>query len=212
MKIKIAAIVGVIGLFSFSIAFNARLRNDSAKRLPKTIIDAADVLPYLRDGDVICRLGDRGWSSFIRYLSSDDRRFSHIGIVRIRDENVSVINAECLVNGRNESVNEVSLSDYLELARAVGVYRANFLDGSIISDDAVKYLGYPFDWDFDFDDESKIYCTELLHVIIKNNAPEYGLATVNMSGINLAIIPTEAISKSADFDEIFCAGIWNEKK
>ena len=179
------------------------LYRPAVKLHPDIMIDAAEVLPYLNDGDLICRLGDRIWSSFIRQLSPSDRRFSHVGIVRVRNGNVSVINAECLVNGRSESVNEVTLPEFLEVARAVGVYRANFMEGAVISDDAVKYLGRPFDWKFNHDDDSEIYCTELMHVIIKNNAPEHGLRTVRLSGFGgLVIIPIEAISESDDFDEV----------
>jgi hypothetical protein len=171
---------------------------------PGIMIDASEVLPHLLDGDIICRLGDRVWSSFVRQLSPADKRFSHVGIVRIRDGNVSVINAECLVSGRSESVNEVTRPVFLEVARAVGVYRANFMEGSVISDNAVKYLGRPFDWKFNHEDDSAIYCTELVHLIIKQNAPEHSLRTVRLSGFGgLVIIPLEAISESDDFDEVF---------
>jgi len=171
---------------------------------PDVMIDAVEILPHLQDGDIICRLGDRMWSSFVRHLSTADKRFSHVGIVRIRDGNVSVINAECLVSGRSESVNKVTLPEFLEVARAVGVYRANFIDGSVISDNAVKYLGRPFDWKFNHEDDSAIYCTELVYVAIKQSVPEYSLRTVRLSGFGgLVIIPLEAISESDDFGEIF---------
>ena len=168
----------------------------------QTVINVADVAPYLMDGDIICRLGDRIWSAFIKDMSPGDRRFSHVGIVRIRGDSIAVINAECLVSEREERVNEVSLPEFLKVAKATGVYRANFMDGPVISDNAVQYLGRPFDWKFNADDDAEIYCTELLQVIIKNVAPEYGLEARSVRGFGLTIIPIEAVSNSDDFDEI----------
>jgi hypothetical protein len=165
-------------------------------------IDAADVAQHLKDGDVICRMGGRFWSAFIGKLSPDDRRFSHLGIVKLTGDSVTVINAECLTQGRSESVNETPLPEFLALAKAVGVYRANFIDGSTLSNKAVEYLGRPFDWDFDLSDESKIYCTELLYAIIKHAAPEHSLKAVQTRGHNRPIVVLEAVSNSSDFDEV----------
>jgi hypothetical protein len=202
MKLKIGLVAAAIGLLSLIIALGVCFRNSSVKRLPQTIVEAVDVLPHLQDGDVICRLGDRIWSAFIKDISPGDRRFSHVGIVRIRGDSIAVINAECLVSEREERVNEVSLPEFLKVAKAVGVYRANFIDGSVISDNAVQYLGRPFDWKFNADDDTEIYCTELLHIIIKNTAPEYSLETKSVRGFGVTVIPLEAVSNSDDFDEI----------
>ena len=202
MKLKIGLVAAAIGLLSLIIALGVCFRNSSVKRLPQTIVEAVDVLPHLQDGDVICRLGDRIWSAFIKDMSPGDRRFSHVGIVRIRGDSIAVINAECLVSEREERVNEVSLPEFLKVAKAVGVYRANFIDGSVISDNAVQYLGRPFDWKFNADDDTEIYCTELLHIIIKNTAPEYSLETKSVRGFGVTVIPLEAVSNSDDFDEI----------
>jgi len=165
-------------------------------------VDCAAVALYLKDGDVICRMGDRVWSTLIGNMSQDTRRFSHLGIVRIRDDSIVVINAECLTRGRSESVNETPLADFLALARSVGVYRAKFIDGSMISDKAMEYLGRPFDWDFDLSDESKIYCTELLYLVIKHIAPEHCLKTVQTHKGGRPVVFLESVSNSSDFDEI----------
>ncbi|MDR3013516.1 MAG: hypothetical protein LBU70_09985 [Chitinispirillales bacterium] len=172
-------------------------RHDGAK------IDISEVIPYLQDGDIICRLGDRLWSLYIRNTSETDRRFSHVGIVRIRDGQITVINAECLVSDREERVNEVTLEQFLEVARSIGVYRANFLDGPTISDGAMKYLNLPFDWKFDLSDTTTVYCTELIHrVILDHASKKYALETVRVTGLGKSVIPLEAISNSVNFDEV----------
>ena len=165
-------------------------------------IDSADVAPHLKDGDVICRMGDRIWSTLIGNVSQGKRRFSHLGIVRIRDSTITVINAECLTPGRNESVNETALADFLILAKTVGVYRANFIDGAALAQKATEYLGRPFDWDFDLDDESKIYCTELLYAVIKHTAPKHTPKPIRIRWHSKPIIPPEVAADSPDFDEI----------
>ena len=165
-------------------------------------IDTADVAPYLKDGDVICRMGDRIWSTLIGNASQGKRRFSHLGIVKIRDSAITVINAECLTPGRSESVNETTLADFLILAKTVGVYRANFIDGAALAEKAMEYLGRPFDWDFDLDDDSKIYCTELLYAVIKHTAPKHTPKPVHIRWRSKPIIPPEVAANSPGFDEI----------
>lgn len=200
--VKRRAAVGA-ALLLFGVLLCAYLvRGGGGGRRQEATVGADKVAPYLKDGDVICRLGDKLWSSFVKNMSPDDRRFSHLGIVRIKNGGVSVINAECLVSGREERVNEVPLPEFLSVARAVGVYRAKFMEGTAISDNAALYLGRPFDWKFDSGDEAEIYCTELLHVAIKNTMPEYGLEAKSVHGFGVTVIPLEAVSKSSDFDEI----------
>jgi len=171
-------------------------------RQARATVGAAEVTLYLKDGDIICRLGDKLWSSFVKNVSPGDRRFSHLGIVRIRNGDISVINAECLLREREERVNEVPLAEFLRIARAVGVYRANFMDGVTISDNAARYIGRPFDWKFNAGDAAEIYCTELLHIAIKDAAPEHGLEAKSVHGFGVTVIPLEAVSKSSDFDEV----------
>ena len=197
-KTKVLFCIG--GILCCAVAFGTYITSPYPRE-PDAVITAAEVAPYLQDGDIICRLGDRIWSAYFRDMSPTDRRFSHLGIVRIREGNVSVIHAEAWTE-RQEGVNEVSLEDFLELALTVGIYRANFIEGAVLSDSAVEYIGRPFDWSFDLSDESKIYCTELLYVILKRVVPEITLPTQYIHFIGKEIIPLDAVSKSEDFDEI----------
>jgi len=166
------------------------------------MLDTSKVTPFLNDGDIICRLGDRIWSSYFKNLSLVDKRFSHLGVVRIRDGKISVINAEGQAPGRQDFVNEVSLEEFFQIARSVGIYRINSVSGTLISDVAMDYKGYPFNWEFDLKNESKIYCTQLLYVILKRIAPEIVLKTIFVNEVGKEIVPLEAISNSPDFNEI----------
>ena len=163
------------------------------------------ILPYMKDGDIICRLGDRVWSMYFKGLSPNDKRFSHLGIVRIRNNIVSVINAEGLANERKDFVNEVSLNDFLKCAQKIGIYRLRNIEGEIISDTALGYVGVPFDWQFDMEDNSKLYCSELLYVVLKKIDLSIALNKVFMKEIGKNIIPLDVCSQSEYFIEI---GYW----
>jgi hypothetical protein len=164
-----------------------------------------EIIPYLNDGDIICRLGDRIWSNFFKELSPTDKRFSHLGIVRIRDNTVSVINAEGLAVEGKDFVNEVSLKYFLKIAKNIGIYRLRTIEGKKISDMALEYKGRPFDWQFDMNEEDTLYCSELLYVILKKLSPEIELNLVWLKEIGKYIIPLEVCSQSEYFIEI---GYW----
>jgi hypothetical protein len=182
----------VIGVFIFT-----HQKKDDIKP-----IDSSIVIPYLKDGDIILRQGDGPWSPAFRDMSLTDKRFSHLGIVRIHDGNISIINSVGYLTNNKKGVEEKTLEEFLSVARISGVFRANFTEGSKISDKAVEYVNYPFDWDFDLEDDSQIYCTELLYAILKYYALENYLTTIYVEKIKKEIVPLDSISNSAAFDEI----------
>jgi hypothetical protein len=163
---------------------------------------ASDISVYLKDGDIICRLGDRLWSYYFKDISPLDKRFSHLGIIRINNGKITVIHAEGRAIQGKDFVNEVDLDEFLEIAKTVGVYRLNGYDGETISSAAMGYIGYPFDWKFDLKDEDKIYCTELLYVVLKKIAPEIELRRIYQKELNKEIVPLEACSNSEHFSEV----------
>ena len=170
--------------------------------VPEKRIKADDISAYLKDGDIICRLGDRLWSLYFKDVSVTDKRFSHLGIIRIFGGKITVINAEGRAIQGKDFVNEVGLDEFLEIAKAVGIYRLIDYDGKIVSSAALEYVGYPFDWSFDLEDKSKIYCTELLYVILTKIAPEIETKKIFQKELKKEIIPLEAYSNSEHFSEI----------
>jgi hypothetical protein len=143
----------------------------------------------------------------IKDISVTDKRFSHIGIIRIHNGHVSVINAEGDTGHGRDFVNEITIEEFLKHAVSVGIYRLNDADGSEISNLAMEYLGIPFDWHFDMKDESKLYCTELLYVIFKRVKPELELRTTYVRELKMDVIPLEAFSDSDYFSEIYFSSL-----
>jgi hypothetical protein len=152
------------------------------------------------EGDIICRLGDRTWSLYFKGLSKEDRRFSHLGIIHITNDNIMVVNAEGLAWAGKDYVNETPLEEFIKPARMLGLYRLEGMDGTKISAEALKMAGRPFDWSFNLKNHDKIYCTELLYAVLEVIAPEITLMTVHKLGKD--IVPLEAVSASPQFKEI----------
>ena len=157
----------------------------------------------IQDGDIICRLGDRVWSRHFSEMSTVDKRFSHMGIVRIRDGTTTVIHTEGNTGHGINFVNEIQIEKFIEIARAIGIYRINDIERNEISNLALEYLGVPFDWQLDMEDAATLYCTELLYVILKRVNPEIHLDTIFVSNIGKNVIPLEAISNSKLFTEVY---------
>jgi hypothetical protein len=166
-----------------------------------------EILTSLNDGDIICRLGDRIWSTFFKELSPNDKRFSHLGIIRIRDNVVSVINAEGLAIEGKDYVNEVSLKYFLKIAQSIGIYRLKNIEGYKISDAALEYKGRPFDWQFDMTEDNNLYCSELLYVILKKLNTDMELNSIWLKEIGKYIIPLDVCSQTEYFIEV---GYWGK--
>jgi hypothetical protein len=115
-----------------------------------------------------------------------------MGIVHLTGEGVTVINAEGRFWAKGDYVTEVPLSEFIAPARVVGLYRLNGVDGNAVSAEALKTLGWPFDWGFDLREADRLYCTELLYAALQTAAPEIKLATVRKFGKD--IVPLEAVS------------------
>jgi hypothetical protein len=198
--------VGIIAFVLLIISIVTYVLIPRGKPVKLTLIETETLHEILMDGDIICRLGDRIWSRYFRDVSITDRRFSHMGIIRFNNDNITVIHAEGDTGNGIDYVNEISLDEFIEFARAIGIYRVNDINGSYISNLAAEYLGVPFDWQFDMYDDSKLYCTELLYVILKRLTPEIELNKIYVKRLGKDIIPLDAISNSEHFSEIYFVG------
>jgi len=195
---KKALITGIAAVLILVLCTTAKL----PQLTPRPSITARDITEYLQDGDIICRLGDRLWSAYFKDISPVDKRFSHLGIARITDGKITVINAEGRAIEGKDLVNETDLDEFLAIAKTIGIYRLQIPDGKAISTSAMNYIGYPFDWNFDLQDNTKLYCTELLYTVLKEIAPEIQLQTIYQKELKREIIPLEAVSNSAYFREV----------
>jgi hypothetical protein len=99
-------------------------------------------------------------------------------------------------------VEETSLDHFLKVASSIGIFRVKGADGSVISDTAIQYIGRPFDFEFILEDDSKVYCTELLYLSLKAAKFEHILSTVWADKVNQNVIPMDSVSNNPAIDEL----------
>lgn len=159
--------------------------------------DVKGIRPVLQNGDVILRSGIGFWSGIFRSGNTVDKRFSHVGIVRIRPDGVCrVIHAEGDDATGSGFVFEDSLEHFVGESVEIGVSRLRKGDPDRFAETAVTFLGRPFDWKFDKDDDSAIYCTELIDRSLRKLDPTLHLQT------HKGLIMTEACLDPAIFTEV----------
>ena len=195
-------LVGVI-LLLFVIVAITIINNNNRQHSIFEYIQSEEIYPSLNDGDIIFRLGDRVWSNYFKNLSQNDKKFSHLGIIRKKDNIVTVIHSEG--STENDYVKEVSLNDFISIAQSIGIYRLKNIENEIVSEIALEYKNQAFDWQFDMENDDKIYCTELLYIILKRLDPNIKLNTLWIKEIGKSIIPLDIYTQTEYFTEI---GYW----
>lgn len=132
----------------------------------------SDCLPYEKElisaGDLLFRRGTGFFSQYFMNVGSRPSSYSHVGLVANHHGKLVVLHAEASeLTGRGlvkSEPLEIFLSN--ENALAAAVYRV-----AATKDQRQKAVGYalgaynrkvPFDTVFDIDDQSRLYCTELV--------------------------------------------------
>ena len=131
----------------------------------------APALPYaeMRDGDLAFRMGTGTYSRFIN-IGRDAVQYSHIGVL-VRDEGVwCVVHA---VPGETEGAGDFERVKKERVERFFGPDRAThgelvhtgLEDTEALVEQALSWAAdsVRFDGDFDLEDDSRLYCTELVY-------------------------------------------------
>lgn len=121
----------------------------------------------LENGDLIFRDGI-GWRSDVVRLSSGED-WSHVGIISLRQNDLPTVIHAAPKNNGSGRVEQTPLDEFIDqsVASKVAVYRNGNLNEQSkkqIVKIAVQYADdqIPFDHEFDINDRSKLYCTELV--------------------------------------------------
>ena len=159
-----------------------------------------DIIPHLQHGDILLRSGAGVWSKYFRDFSPTDKRFSHVGIVCIENNEIKVLHSEGDDLTGNGSVEFVSLDTFIGESKDIGISRLKNTDPNIFVQAAGKYQHQPFDWKFDADDKSAIYCTELVNLALKDCKTNITLKRKK------TIIPVDSCLDPDFFEEINLTG------
>lgn len=126
----------------------------------------------LKSGDVVCRLGKGFFSNYFRKYASKDKKYSHIGIIEVKNDAVFVIHTEASELTGVGRVKRERIGDFLNGISVFDFYRvhANETIRKKIIANAKKYYHKktPFDLDFNSFNDSEMYCTELVANVLNN--------------------------------------------
>lgn len=163
----------------------------------------------LKDGDIIFRRGTDAVSRAI--LTSDTGgNYSHVGLIVMQHQHAFVLHAiPAEISGEGDKVKIEPLAMFTSSSRslAVSVLRPRHnaqVSGKRAVNYALSRIGTPFDFSFDSNDDSSLYCTELVWRAYEAAGVQIVDAAKLISVPLLAsnIVPPSAIFKSTNFQEI----------
>ncbi len=134
---------------------------------PNTKARAVKDSSKIENGDLILRKEGGFISSLFSSVASDDKTFSHIGILTV-DENgeVGVIHAELKDSKEPTSLRLEPWNQFLSMVDTMAVYRLQMPDSIRlkVANHAIERLnkGATFDLDFNNETDSALYCTEFV--------------------------------------------------
>ena len=121
---------------------------------------------------LIVRLGDGYFSNIFRKVSSQEKRFSHSGIIHPVDEGYKVYHIEANELTGKGIVRDEPLESFVTHSEEWALYAINAPDS--IREEIVRQARIffereiPFDLDFDLASDDKLYCSELVAKSINN--------------------------------------------
>lgn len=131
----------------------------------------------LQEGDIILRYGKGLASDMIVGLLDEERKISHCGILSRRaDSAFHVIHSVSSSISDADGMQEAALNSFVAASVDSSIMvvrykkRADSLSSSLLAKRAEHYLekGLPFDPEFDLQDSSAIYCSELIERSVKD--------------------------------------------
>ncbi len=121
---------------------------------------------------LIFRLGDGYFSNIFRRVSSEEKRFSHSGIIHRVGERYKVYHIEANELTGKGIVRDEPLESFISHSREWAIYTFNAPDSmkmEIVRQASFFYESkIPFDLDFDLKSDDKLYCSELVAKSINN--------------------------------------------
>ncbi len=151
------------------------LKAPPAEPLPERSFTA-----QVRDGSLVLRLGDDITSNMLAQLNLEDKRFSHIGICFTENGTMMVYHSLGSEYGAYNFLRKDSLSAFFNLSDnlSIGYAPLNFdpITSQRIHDTLEQWYQrqVPFDMDFDWRTDDKMYCSEMVaKAIMRGNKSIY---------------------------------------
>lgn len=147
-------------------------------KIKKHKIDYENIKAQLQSGDIILRAGIGLWSDLIKSRNSVDKRYSHVGVVKVVNGNFFVIHSSANdLNGKG-FVKKVSLEEYVNKSTGIAISRLKTLSAKDFLENVENNLNKPFDWQFNREEQEALYCTELVECSLQKIDPNIRMQTV----------------------------------
>ena len=118
----------------------------------------------VRSGDVILRREGGMTSQIFASIASEEKVFSHIGIIYIAHGDTTVLHCEAIETGEASSLRNESFCNFISEADTFSIYQLNVPDNisrKVAEQAHAMYInGAKFDYSFDAGTDSLLYCTE----------------------------------------------------
>ncbi|MCC8154359.1 MAG: hypothetical protein LIP01_09155 [Tannerellaceae bacterium] len=157
-------------------------------------------------GDIICRLGNGYLSNYFKKNSTNEKIYSHVGLVEIEKDSVFIIHAEASELTGVGKVKREPLARFLKDIKTWGIYRIP-VEAGVCQEIIFHALDYykketPFDLTFNNENDSEVYCTQLVANAI-NKAVYPPLVTPAFSWGNKLFYGVDDIYLNSGFQKIY---------
>lgn len=148
---------------------------------PQTDTLTPNQISLLQPGDIICRRGFGMVSELVASFASENGEISHCGILIKKPTEWLVVHSTSQAVSEREGLQRTSLHQFMAHSRrgSIKVFRLKTNPENKLTfarkTDSISQLSIPFDNQFDLQDASELYCTELLQVLLKQAGVEIQL-------------------------------------
>lgn len=175
--------------------------------------DVESLLMHLEEGDLLFRRGT-GFVGHIVTMADKEGHYSHVGIVAYKDSTPFVVHAVPHEHDFEGDFDRVKCEDarsfigrYTECV--AGIYRPQVSDSlkSIAANHALRLSErqVPFDHDYNLDDTTALYCTELIEYVyslVGVSISEGRRTDINLPGMTGQYIMPSDLTKCSKLEEI----------
>lgn len=164
------------------------------------------VLDSIQNGDFVVKQGIGLLSRSIVRKLHERVPFSHCGIVYKQGDSLAIVHAVAKELTGKDGVQTMSVDEFLSDCLSGYLYVVRIKDRSVakqVPAIAASYLSKqtPFDYTIDYEDTSKVNCSEFVYQVCKQAGKKHYFSTIKIE--NKEVLAFNSLIDSANFDIIY---------